>query len=189
MERQEDGFFDPFVTFPVSWSPNDERIAYYSDASLQIYDFGTERGQVLLPYGFSRFGVPEALSSEVVGWSNDGQILYVQPAGADCGVVAFDITGQSAEAPTQRPIDTSGDHSWCGFKAAISPVGSHFAVVHPETGLRLFGTSQGKWQEILSGWRATDPAVTNRLRGCSIEWTTGGILGRCDYLQPPDEDQ
>ena len=91
VERQEDSFFEPFVTFPVSWSPSDERIAYYSDASLQLYDFDTEKGHVLLPYGFSRFGVPEALRSEVAGWSSDGQIPYVQPAGADCRVVAFDI--------------------------------------------------------------------------------------------------
>ena len=189
VEQWDDGFPRPFSTFPVSWSPGDERIAYYSDASLQIYDFNTKRGHVVLPYGFSRFGVPEALSSEVVGWSNDGRVLYLQPSGADCRVVAFEVAGQTADASSQRPVDTSGDDSWCGFKAVISPDSSHFAVVHPQTGLRLFGTAQGQWQEILSDWSTTDPTIKNRLRGCSIQWTTGGILARCDYLQPPDEDE
>ena len=186
--EQVDGFFEPFTTFPVSWSPDNRRIAYYSDASLQVHDLADGDAQVLLPRGFSRFGVPEALRSEVIGWSSDSETLYVQPAGADCQVVAFNLEDRNTEAPAQQPLDAAGGDSWCGYQAIISPDNSHFAVMHPQSGLRLFGIMHRQWQDVLSDWRATETAANQEIRGCSVEWTAAGVLGRCAHLRTSDSD-
>ncbi|MCY4518789.1 MAG: cell wall-binding repeat-containing protein, partial [Acidimicrobiaceae bacterium] len=115
---QLEGIFEPFVTFPVSWSPSSERIVYYSDGSLQIHDLGTGKVRVLIPRGPSRVGVPEALSSKVVGWTSDSETLYVQPRGADCQVVAFDIDGENTDALALIIHESVG---WCGVDPRKSP--------------------------------------------------------------------
>ncbi|WP_419855735.1 cell wall-binding repeat-containing protein [Candidatus Poriferisodalis sp.] len=183
-------------TVALSWSRDNQRIAYYSDPSLQVHDFGTGSGQVLIPVGESSQDVFHRYMGDLVGWSTDDEFLYVQ--GYDlfgrrsveerCRISGLSTNRSGDEDLDDRAIDIPVSGSSCGYKAMLSPDGSHFAVIYPQSGLRLFGIMHSQWQVVQSEWRTTETAANQELQGCSAEWTTSGVLGRCDYLRTSDSD-
>ena len=184
-------------TVALSWSHDNQRIAYYSDPSLQVHDFRTGSGQVLIPVGESNYDVFHRHMGDLVGWSTDDEFLYVQ--GYDlfgrrsvewrCRISGLSTNRSGDEELDHRAIDIPISGTGCGYKAVISPDGSHFAVIYPQSGLRLLGTTDRRWQHVLDNWGVTEPNINNELQGCSAEWTASGILGRCDYLRTSDSSE
>ena len=182
-------------TAPLYWSHDNRRLAYYYGSSVEIHDFRTGGGDVLIPVGEASQRVFGHYMGDVLGWSTDDELLYVlrhrdqsmrRSIEEQCRIAGLSIGRSGDKDLDDRAIDIPVSGTGCGYKAVISPDGSHFAVVYPQSGLRLLGTTHRRWLHVLENWGATELTINTELQGCSVEWTASGILGRCDYLRTSD---
>ena len=184
-------------TAALFWSRDNQRLAYYYGSSVEVHDFRAGNGHVLTPDGTSSQDVFLQHMGDVLGWSTDDELLYVlrhrdqsmwRSIEEQCRIAGLSTGRSDDEKLDDRAIDIPVGGTGCGYKAVLSPDGSHFAVVYPQSGLRLLGTTHRRWQQVLENWGATESTINNELQGCSAEWTASGILGRCDYLRTSDSN-
>ena len=186
----------PHGAYGPSWSPEGDKALYRvwirtdegSEASLQVHNFASGKGRVLLSFG------PDdaAERGRVLGWANNDELFYwtgpcddqrddMQRSDHEC-VARIDVNSGSIrhefEVPS-RPFAASLERP---RSVSLSEDGQHLAARYANAGLYIYSLHSRRWTAVVDAWSAIAGLDGRPVGGCFAYWTDIGIFGRCNQI-------
>ena len=191
----------PNAAFNPSWSPEGDKALYWVwiradeglEASLQVHEFASGKGRVLLSFG------PDdvAARGRVLGWANKDELFYwtgpcddrsngQQRPDLAC-VARIDVNSGSIRHEFEVPSRPFAGSLEQPRSVSLSEDRQHFAARYANAGLYVYSLHSRRWTAVVDPWSAIGGLDERLVGGCFAYWTDIGFLGRCDEILD-DED-